>query len=245
MFSYFPVMMGDHSGSRASVRNASVLILTDETEFARLLTACWQAERQAPGITVLSSELWKDHEAVPHDLVVVGPVLDGKLPGILRSLEPAAAVILCVPTDSREFGQLRSRYPRLVHIPLREDWAQTLLLVAGESLRRAEALRLSKQAESRAAKSEHQATLGRYMMDMKHSVNNALTSMLGNAELLLLEPGQLSSQSLAQIKTIHSMALRINEVMQRFSSLASEMREAENASQAETEAVPAAPATRR
>ena len=227
------------------MRNASVLILTDETEFARLLTACWQAERQAPGITVLSSELWKDHEALPHDLVVVGPVLDGKLPGILRSLEPAAAVILCVPTDSREFGQLRSRYPRLVHIPLREDWAQTLLLVAGESLRRAEALRLSKQAESRATKSEHQATLGRYMMDMKHSVNNALTSMLGNAELLLLEPGQLSSQSLAQIKTIHSMALRINEVMQRFSSLASEMREAENASQAETEAVPAAPATRR
>jgi signal transduction histidine kinase len=227
------------------VRNASVLILTDETEFARLLTACWQAERQAPGITVLSSELWKDHEALPHDLVVVGPVLDGKLPGILRSLEPAAAVILCVPTDSREFSQLKSRYPRLVHIPLREDWAQTLLLVAGESLRRAEALRLSKQAESRAAKSEHQATLGRYMMDMKHSVNNALTSMLGNAELLLLEPGQLSSQSLAQIKTIHSMALRINEVMQRFSSLASEMREAENASQAETEAVPATPATRR
>ena len=227
------------------MRNASVLILTDETEFARLLTSCWQAERQAPGITVLSSELWKDHEALPHDLVVVGPVLDGKLPGILRSLEPAAAVILCVPTDSREFSQLKSRYPRLVHIPLREDWAQTLLLVAGESLRRAEALRLSKQAESRAAKSEHQATLGRYMMDMKHSVNNALTSMLGNAELLLLEPGQLSSQSLAQIKTIHSMALRINEVMQRFSSLASEMREAENASQAETEAVPATPATRR
>ncbi len=227
------------------MRNASVLILTDETEFARLLTACWQAERQAPGITVLSSELWKDHEALPHDLVVVGPVLDGRLPGILRSLEPAAAVILCVPTDSREFGQLRSRYPRLVHIPLREDWAQTLLLVAGESLRRVEALRLSKQAESRAAKSEHQATLGRYMMDMKHSVNNALTSMLGNAELLLLEPGQLSSQSLAQIKTIHSMALRINEVMQRFSSLSSEMREAENASQAETEAVPASPVTRR
>ncbi|HEY6389061.1 MAG TPA: hypothetical protein VIX91_25565 [Candidatus Acidoferrum sp.] len=227
------------------MRNASVLILTDETEFARLLTACWQAERRAPGITVLDSELWKDHEASLHDLVVVGPVLEGKLPDILRSLEPAAAVILCVPTDSREFGQLRSRYPRLVHIPLREDWAQTLLLVAGESLRRAEALRLSRQAERRAAKNENQATLGRYMMDMKHSVNNALTSMLGNAELLLLEPGQLSSQSLAQIKTIHSMALRINEIMQRFSSLASEMREAENTSQAETEAVPASPVTRR
>jgi hypothetical protein len=40
---------------------------------------------------------------------------------------------------------------------------------------------------------------------------------------------------LSQIKTMHSMTLRIHEVLQRFSSLASEMREAENASQAETE----------
>jgi signal transduction histidine kinase len=216
------------------LRHANVLILTDETEFARLLTACWQAERQAPGITVLSSDLWREQDT-PHDLVVVGPVRDGKLSNILRSLEPATAVILCVPADSRELVQLRTKYPRLVHVPLREDWAQTLLLVAGESLRRAEALRLARQAERSASKNEHHATLGRYMMDMKHSVNNALTSMLGNAELLLLEPGQLSSQSLAQIKTIHSMALRINEIMQRFSSLASEMREAENTSQAETQ----------
>jgi hypothetical protein len=82
------------------------------------------------------------------------------------------------------------------------------------------------------------------MLDMKPSVNNALTSMLGNAELLLLEPGQLSKQSLAQIKTIHSMTLRINEIMQRFSSLATEIREAENASQVETEEL-SGPAPRR
>jgi signal transduction histidine kinase len=217
------------------LRHASVLILTDDREFARLLTACWQAERRAPGITVISSELWREQDVPPHDLVVVGPLGEGKLTNVLRSLEPASAVILCVPADSREFGQLRTKYPRLVHIPLREDWAQTLLLVAGESLRRAEALRIASQAEKNAAKNENHATLGRYMLDMKHSVNNALTSMLGNAELLLLEPGQLSSQSLAQIKTIHSMALRINEVMQRFSSLATEMREVENASHRETE----------
>jgi signal transduction histidine kinase len=215
--------------------NSSVLILTDETEFARLLTACWQADRHPPGITVLGSDLWKAHDVLPHDLVVVGPLLHGKLSDVLRSLEPAAAVILCAPADSRELSQLRSRYPRLVHIPLREDWTQTLLLVAGESLRRTEALRLARQAESKATRNERYATLGRYMTDMKHNVNNALTSMLGNAELLLLEPGQLSKESLAQLKTIHSMAMRINEIMQRFSSLASEMREAENASQAETE----------
>ena len=214
--------------------NSTVLIVTDETEFARLVTACWQAERQAPAITVLGSDLWSEREELDPDLVVVGPLREGKLPGVLKSLAAATAVILCAPADSRELTQLRSRYPRLVHIPLREDWTQTLLLVAAESLRRSEALRAARRAESNAARNEHHATLGRYMIDMKHSVNNALTSMLGNAELLLLEPGQLSQQSLAQIKTIHSMALRINEIMQRFSSLASEMRDVENASQAET-----------
>jgi signal transduction histidine kinase len=217
------------------LRHANVVILTDETEFARLLTACWQAERQSPGVTVLTSDLWREQETPARDLVVVGPVREGRLTSVLRSLDPSTAVILCVPADSKELGQLRARYPRLVHVPLREDWAQTLLLVAGESLRRAEATRLARQAERTAAKNENHATLGRYMLDMKHSMNNALTSMLGNAELLLLEPGQLSTQSLAQIKTIHSMAMRIHEIMQRFSSLASEMQEAENASQGETE----------
>jgi signal transduction histidine kinase len=227
------------------LRNANVLILTDETEFARLLTACWQTERQAPGITVLSSELWREQDASPHDLVVVGPVREGQLSHILNSLDPSTALILCGAPDSRELTPLRAKHPRLVHVPLREDWAQTLLLVAGESLRRAEAMRRARQAERNARKNELDATLGRYMADMKHSVNNALTSMLGNAELLLLEPGQLSSQSLAQIKTIHSMALRINEIMQRFSTLASEMQEAENASQAETFEPSGAPLSRR
>jgi signal transduction histidine kinase len=217
------------------LRHANVLILTDETDFARLLTACWQAERNPPGITVLSSELMRERNSPPHDLVVLGPVREGKVSSLLPFLDPTAAVILCAPADSRELSQLRANYPRLVHVPLREDWAQTLLLVAGESLRRTEAVRLAKRSELSASKNEGYATLGRYMMDMKHSVNNALTSMIGNAELLLLEPGQLSSQSIAQIKTIHNMALRINEIMQRFSTLAGEIREAENSSQAETE----------
>jgi signal transduction histidine kinase len=222
-------------GSGSLLPNFNVLILTDETEFARLLTACWQAERQTPAITVLASDLWRQQQATQHDLVVVGPLRDAKISEILAALDPSRAVILCAPVEARELTQIRKRNPRLVHVPLREDWTQTLLLVAGESLRRTEALRQARNAEDKAARNENYATLGHYMIDMKHSVNNALTSMIGNAELLLLEPGQLSQQSLAQIKTIHSMALRINEIMQRFSSLAGEMREAENASQAETE----------
>lgn len=217
------------------MRTTNVLILTDDAEFARLLTACWQMERQLPGLSVVTSDLWPSRESVVSDLVVIGPLKDGKLGNALRSVPPNTGVILCAPPESQEMGALRKNYPRLVHVPLREDWAQVVLLVAGESLRRTEALRLAQQSERRAVRNANQATLGRYMMDMRHNMNNAMTSLLGNAELLLLEPGELSAQSLAQIKTIHTMALRINEIMQRFSSLASEMRDDETSSQAETE----------
>lgn len=216
------------------MQNTSVLILTDDGEFARTLTACWQVERQLPGLSVLSSDLWNNGDGITPDLLVIGPLKEGALAETLRNLANSTAIILCAPAEAKELGLLRKRCPRLLHVPLREDWTQVVLLVAGESLRRTEALRLAKLAEQRAAQNANQATLGRYMMEMKHSVNNAMTSLLGNAELLLLEPGELSAQSLAQIKTIHTMALRINEIMQRFSSIASEMREVETPSQAET-----------
>jgi signal transduction histidine kinase len=196
-------------------------------------------ERQLPGLSVVTGDLWTAGEPVAPDLIVVGPLKEEKLGDILDSIAPSTAMILCAPSDANELSLLRKRYPRLLHVPLREDWTQVVLLVASESLRRTEALRLAKQAEQRASQNANDAVLGRYMTDMRHSLNNAMTSLLGNAELLLLEPGQLSAQSLAQIKTIHTMALRINEIMQRFSSLASEMRDVETPSQAETEEVAA------
>jgi len=227
------------------LRNTNVLILTDDAEFARMLTACWQVERQLPGICVVTSEFWKEADTASQDLIVVGPLKDGKLADVLRSMESNTALILCAPSEAKELGLLRKKYPKLLHVPLREDWTQVVLLLAGESLRRTEALKLARKAERHAAQYANEATLGRYMYDMKHNMNNALTSLLGNAELLLLEPGGLSAQSLAQIKTIHTMALRINEVMQRFSSLASELREGETQSQLETEEVNSTPIPRR
>lgn len=227
------------------MRDTSVLILTDDTEFARLLTACWQTERRFPGLSVLTSELWKGSESIKPDLIVIGPLKGDKLSSVLQTIESSTAVIFCAPSEHKDFALLRNRYPRLLHVPLREDWTQTVLLLAGESLRRTEALKIAKLAERNASLNANQAILGRYMIDMKHNVNNALTSLLGNAELLLLEPGQLSAQSLAQIKTIHTMALRINEIVQRFSSLASEIRDAETPSQTETEEATAPQFTRR
>jgi signal transduction histidine kinase len=58
---------------------------------------------------------------------------------------------------------------------------------------------------------------------MRHTLNNMLTAMLGNSELLLLEPGTLSAEARSQIETIRNMALRIHEILRRFSSLEKEL----------------------
>ena len=67
------------------------------------------------------------------------------------------------------------------------------------------------------------ATLGQYVIDMRHAMNNALTSVLGNSELLLLEPGAFSASVQSQLDTIRNMALRLHEILQRFSSLEKEL----------------------
>ena len=82
--------------------NSSVLILTDETEFARLLTACWQAERQAPAITVLGSDLWKERKEAAHDLVVVGPLRDANIFDVLGAAGIRGSCIsLCAKTGPK------------------------------------------------------------------------------------------------------------------------------------------------
>jgi signal transduction histidine kinase len=86
---------------------------------------------------------------------------------------------------------------------------------------------------------ERDAALGRYMLEVRHSFNNALTSVLGNSELLLLEPGALPAQTRDQVETIHTMALRLCEVMQGFSRLENEMHFSEDESQSETKEVAA------
>jgi len=218
--------------------HSSVLIVSDDPEFARTVAARWQAERYVPEITLATSDVWRPAGATDHDLVIVGPVRDGRLPAILPVLVSASGTaVICVADEGRGASLLRGEYPGLLVVPKQDGWAGALILLAGEALRRVEASARAQRAERLALECQLDATLGRYMLDMRPSVNNALTSILGNADLLLLEPGQVSGETRDQIRTIHTMALRLNEIMQRFSSLAAEMRAGEKESQPETEAV--------
>jgi hypothetical protein len=216
---------------------ASVLIVSDDADFARAVAARWQAERHVPEVTLVTSDLWHASSA-GYDLVIVGPVRNGKSAAILSSVDanPTTAVV-CIPEDEMEIAGLRARHSHALVIPKRDGWTETLILLSSEALRRVDAVNRAQRAERIALESQRNATLGCYMLEMRPGVNNALTSVIGNADLLLLEPGQISSECREQIRTIHAMGLRLNEVMQRFSSLATEMRAGEKESQAETELV--------
>jgi hypothetical protein len=215
--------------------HTNVLIISDDTEFARSIVARWQSERRLPEITVTTGDLWRAPSAANYNLVIVGPLQTIHPSGILSALNayPATAAIY-VSNDGRNESFLAAENPYALVMCREHGWAETLMLVATEALRRSAAITRAQRAERLGIESHRHASLGRYMLEMRPSVNNALTSVLGNADLLLLEPENISTDCREQIRTIQTMALRLNEIMQRFSSLATEMRSHEKESQAET-----------
>ena len=50
----------------------AVLIISDETDFSRRITARWQMERTVPTFTLLSGELWTRLVVDSFDVAIVG-----------------------------------------------------------------------------------------------------------------------------------------------------------------------------
>jgi signal transduction histidine kinase len=142
---------------------------------------------------------------------------------VLEPLHSTGQPVFCVSQDSTTAQLIHERWPRVSVLRRSEHWLETLVLAAAEAVHRSRAELRARAAENACSSLERQAMLGRYMLEMRHNVNNALTSVLGNSDLLLLEPGSFSAPTRAQIETIRNMALRIHEIMQRFSSLEKEM----------------------
>ncbi len=218
------------------MNDSSVVIISDDPEFARTLAGRWQAERRVPEITVATSDVWHPDSGPECHLVIVGPVRGRDRSSVLRAAGIAAGTpVVTLSSDGNGFPSVSPQIPNLVVVPRHDGWAATLILVATEILRRVDAVNRAQRAERLALSSQRHATLGRYMLEMRPSVNNALTSVLGNADLLLIEPHDISADRREQLRAIHTMALRLNEIIQRFSSLATEMWAGETDSQVETE----------
>ncbi len=210
----------------------TVLLIADEAGFPQSLIAQWEHERIVPSFTALESDALIGPAAPPCDLAVVGPVRAGRLVPALKSLDASARPTLCM-ADAATITTLRPSFPRFVFIPGGEDRFDCVALLAAEMLRRVDYSNRARRAEQAVAKLEPEAALGRYVKELRHGLNNALTSVLGNAELLLLDPARFPSDVMDQLETIHTMSLRMHEMLYRISSLEHEMKCAQKQSQSE------------
>lgn len=204
--------------------DATVLIIADEAEFAGTVTSRWQAERSVPAFTLMSGDLCPGIGTNGFELAIAGALRPGVLPSVLTILETANKPVVFVAGDAHMAQMVRETHPRTLVMCQYEGWLDLLILVASEALRAGRALARAALAEQHAAACEAQATLGRYVLEMRHTLNDALTSVLGNSELLLQEPGVLPAPARQQLETIRNMAFRIHEILQRFSSLETELR---------------------
>jgi signal transduction histidine kinase len=210
------------------VEAPTVLIISDEVDFSRRVTARWQMERHVPTFTLLSGDLWPRFAVDVFDVAIVGELRRDVLSVVLEPLHSTGQPIFCVCQDAGTAQLVHERWPRISILRPSDSleathWLETLVLAASEAVHRSKAETRARAAEQSCAALQRQAILGRYMLEMRHNLNNALTSVLGNSDLLLLEPGSFSAQTRAQMETIRNMTLRIHEIMQRFSSLEKEM----------------------
>jgi signal transduction histidine kinase len=203
-------------------KQASVLIVSDNAAFSRALTGRWQREINLPAFTVVGSDICLGGLTTSFDAVILGDVEESRLPAAAKAAHASGkpVALVCERGTNRTVQTLR---PRPLIIPRGEGWLDTAVLLLTELLRHREMAGRVHRLEHEVSQLQRDAALGRYVLEMRHSLNNALTAVLGNAELLMLEPGTLSASALAQLETVRNMGLRIHEIMQRFSSLEKEL----------------------
>jgi hypothetical protein len=223
-----------------SRKRPTVLILASDPAFARAVTAAWPQDpdrhSNRPEFVVLDQGFSPNLEGSPYDLAIADASFDEKNThgknnqalhrdrhqALRQSLAAARTPAILIHSDrSLDFYRLHGSVLELRREPLL--WPAIAALVGREILRRIQAESRAREAETVSATAQAEATLGRYMVEMRTNVNNVLTTVLGNAELMALEPG-LPSSVLAQADTIRNMALRLHEIFQRFSSLEKELR---------------------
>src|SRR5579864_3328846 len=221
------------------VRDSQVVLIADDPGFARDLMARWQTECNLPGITVMNTDLLTgmgegNFDPSGFNLVIIGSVRNKRMAPVLKMVNAGDYPVICLFENAADVKMAKAGYPRLHVMQSHEAWLDSLLLLAIECLKRADLTERVRRAEKAALASSRGATLGRYMLDSRHDLNNCLTSVMGNAELLLLDGEAFPESVRDQLQTIHEMALHMHEIMQRFSSVAVEIRTAENLSQDET-----------
>jgi signal transduction histidine kinase len=196
------------------VGRPTVLIVSDEVELSEAIRSHWQAAGNTPAFVMMTgSERAHDN----FDLAIAGGLQEPA--AVLEALRGTGKPVIYV-------SRLNGGMPKLtgvVSLPEAPGWTELLAIVVREVLEKERAAAELARALEANSELQRQASLGKYMVETRHNLNNALTSILGNCDLILLDEEQLPETVKSQVETIRNMSMRLNEIMQRFSSLQKEM----------------------
>ena len=202
----------------------SVLVITDDVSFRSKVVEAWQPEPSPPLVICLSSDMIPNAQLAWCDVVVLGPVQPETLGDVLVAAGGAPAAVAFLPWGV-SLSQVHAANPNILPLHCSDDAAELAVSIGQVLLRRVAVERQLNVKESAAKESNVQAILGQFMVESRHSFNNALTSVLGTAELLLLlDAARLAPEQRDQIKTVHAMAMRLYQMMARFSALEAELK---------------------
>lgn len=186
----------------------TVLIISEEQDFIRAIANRWQEQRNAPALVV---------NGVRTENVALSIVGNAQIPEFVQA---SGVPLIHVTRES-------IRLSNLIKVPKTDGWHELVIAIANEVLERQKIARELSRLSELQQQLDREASLGRYILEMRHSLNNALTSILGNSELMLMDTQSIPPSAHFQIETIRNMAMRMNEVLQRFTSLQKEMQLAE------------------
>lgn len=196
----------------------TVAIITEDAAFANALTRRWLAEREVPAFVLMQGD--SDFQnALDFNLAIAIRMEPEKLAAAVDSLHTTGKPAILV-SSRNGISTDRTNLTVLPEVP---EWADLVVVVAQQILQRERTKQELGRLHRMNTELERNASLGRYMLEVRHNLNNALTSVLGNSDLILLDAEQLPATLRQQVETIRNMSMRMNEIMHRFSSLQKEM----------------------
>src|SRR5262249_49679274 len=127
-------------------------------------------ERNVPAFTMLSGDLWPRFAVDTFDVAIVGDLKRDVLSVVLEPLHSTGHPVFCVSHDPATAQLVRERWPRVNVLRTNESWLDVLILAASEAVHRSRAEFRARAAETACATLERHATLGRYMLEMRHNL---------------------------------------------------------------------------
>jgi signal transduction histidine kinase len=221
------------------VEQTKILVVSGDREFADAIAQSWQRLRYAPEFLVATADaaaaFLRCAVVLTDDLAAL-PQLAA---GVVLAIAVTSAVVDGVTEEAaipEPGGKMRVvRIARNDHF----SWADYAAALAQETVLRLDAQAQVAEMKLRLRELERFAALGRFIVEARHGLGNALTGVLGHSELLLLEDDGMRGEVRAQLETIHTMSLKMHETFHRLSSLEMELRMAERQADRETQRWPA------